>query len=161
MGCMQQSACTVAKNGSVPSKKHSSKIFKNEKHWGVYLPLLFTIAVFEPGTQMCKSHGQPHEKHLCKMWLIMAVPMMIVMTDCFWTIQVISDCCCCKKYRCPDLVVMLDQSNNVHAVFTKSAVFVTLYSSGCVGSCANFSKMRNTGVWSLLACIQNWGTAGQ
>ena len=35
MGCMQQSACTVAKNGSVPSKKHSSKFFKSEMHPGV------------------------------------------------------------------------------------------------------------------------------
>jgi predicted methyltransferase len=29
---MQLSACTVVRSGSVPSKKHSSKIFKSQKH---------------------------------------------------------------------------------------------------------------------------------
>ena len=45
---------------------------------------------------------------------------------------------------------MFDHFTNVHAVFTQLVVFVTCYSSGCVGGCANFLDLRCTQVWRLL-----------
>ena len=52
---------------------------------------------------------------------------------------------------------MFDHFTNVHAVFTQLVVFVTCYSSGCVGSCANFLKLRNTQVWVAFNTVANPG----